>query len=437
MSQNNDDLGDLIGRELHNRVDDWSDAPLTFQDVRGRAKRIRRGRRIAAGVGVAAAAAILVPTALIAGSGLDRSEPDPAPTGPTQSATGGTPSANTSADPTGPTQNQTATEGVPGEKAEVPLDVSNLDAGDLPAVTWLEGTAAHLASGETLELPEAYASIAEVGDRLVVTSSDDQGNLQVTVLSAAGDIVSSYPVDDGRVVANRNRTAAAWIGPDGVPMVLQDGRPEPVQLAQVEGTDFGISGLVGDDCSSASESEGPSAAGCQVYVDTQVGEERTSWVVSSDGSVDRASERVLGINAVNADGSRLVALTSLTDTEGCWEAMDSSYRPEWESCRDNAKSFSPDGQYVLAILGLDDGFGPLDLSVLRADSGESVVHFQRADPSGTPFDMVWEDPEHLLAAVFQGNEWSIVRFGLDGSMEYAVPPRTGPDLPRLFVLATQ
>ena len=44
----NDQLTDELGRELHRRADDLHGAPLTFDDVRGRARAIRRRRRAAA-----------------------------------------------------------------------------------------------------------------------------------------------------------------------------------------------------------------------------------------------------------------------------------------------------------------------------------------------------------------------------------------------------
>ena len=72
------DLERELGRQLHEQVDHRHDAPLDLGDVRGRAGRIRRNRRVAVGAGVAAALAIIVPTAVLAGGGLNRSqEPDP------------------------------------------------------------------------------------------------------------------------------------------------------------------------------------------------------------------------------------------------------------------------------------------------------------------------------------------------------------------------
>ena len=72
------DLERELGRQLHEQVDHRHDAPFDLGDVRGRAGRIRRNRRVAVGAGVAAALAVIVPTAVLAGGGLNRSqEPDP------------------------------------------------------------------------------------------------------------------------------------------------------------------------------------------------------------------------------------------------------------------------------------------------------------------------------------------------------------------------
>lgn len=420
-TNDNDDLGNLIGRELHNRVDDLHHAPLTFRDVQGRATRIRRGRRIAAGVGLAAAAAILVPTALIAGSGLDGSkEPDPAPR------------------PSSPS----ATEGSPGAKPTVPLDVSDLETGEPPAVTWLVGTTAHLASGETIELSSEYQSVVQVGDRMVGIGNDDAGNLAAVVLSEAGEPEGSFPLtNESGIVSNGKGSAAAWIGPDGVPMVLLDGRADPVQLTAVDGSGFGIGGLVGDDCNVVTDSEAPGSSGnsgCLVYVNagSDGSAERTSWAVTSSGTASPTRDGLLAVSAVDADGSRLMALTKVTDSEVCYATTDASYETEWDTCRDKPEVFSADGQYLATVPANGDGYGPVEVSVLDASSGDPVVRFEQdLTAQATPHYVVWEDAEHLLGPVYQGGEWSIVRFGLDGSMEYAVPPQPGPDLPHLFVLA--
>src|SRR5205085_3929807 len=65
-------------------------APLSFEDVRGRATSIRRRRRAAVAGGIAAAVAlvVLVPTILAGGDGTTSQGPDPAPPAPTPRADG-------------------------------------------------------------------------------------------------------------------------------------------------------------------------------------------------------------------------------------------------------------------------------------------------------------------------------------------------------------
>ena len=47
------ELERMLSRDLHDQVDGMSDLPFGLSDVQGRARRIRRNRRIVAGVGVA------------------------------------------------------------------------------------------------------------------------------------------------------------------------------------------------------------------------------------------------------------------------------------------------------------------------------------------------------------------------------------------------
>ena len=51
---------------------------------------------------------------------------------------------------------------------------------------------------------------------------------------------------------------------------------------------------------------------------------------------------------------------------------------------------------------------------------------------------VWEDDGHVLFTAYQDGQWSIVRMGVDGAMEYAVPPTSaGDELNAPFVLETR
>ncbi len=108
------------------------DSPLGMGDVRVRAGTVRRRRRIAVGTGLAAAAVIIVPTAIAASDGLDRSDDAPA-------LATASPTLSEAIEPT-PSEAPSATakpSTEPGGSA--PFDVSDLPTGAPPAIEWTDG----------------------------------------------------------------------------------------------------------------------------------------------------------------------------------------------------------------------------------------------------------------------------------------------------------
>ena len=75
-----------------------------------------------------------------------------------------------------------------------------------------------------------------------------------------------------------------------------------------------------------------------------------------------------------------------------------------------------------AATGLSDGAG--GLADLRSDEQHQTSAVQ----------LTWEDASHALAVTYADGAWAVVRIGLDGTMEYAVPPREGSDFERPFFL---
>ena len=102
-------------------------------------------------------------------------------------------------------------------------------------------------------------------------------------------------------------------------------------------------------------------------------------------------------------------------------------RVRWRTCDNRFSDISPGNAHVLGLPAYGDGFGPTVLDVLATADG-SVARTFRSPTRGavtTYFDEVWEDAEHVLVVTYSVGEWAIVRLGVDGSMEYAVPPRRG------------
>ena len=80
---------------------------------------------------------------------------------------------------------------------------------------------------------------------------------------------------------------------------------------------------------------------------------------------------------------------------------------------------------MIGLPAYGDGFGPTTLDVLEVRTGAKVRSWTAArnGRSATYFGELWEDPEHVLIETYQADRCAIVRLGVDGSMEYAVPPR--------------
>ena len=83
-------------------------------------------------------------------------------------------------------------------------------------------------------------------------------------------------------------------------------------------------------------------------------------------------------------------------------------------------AFSPSGTKLLASGAYADGFGDSELDVLDAQGGGPIVHYRTADGAAITA-MQWEDGAHVLALVSDQVQWAVVRLGLDGHVEVAVP----------------
>jgi hypothetical protein len=94
----------------------------------------------------------------------------------------------------------------------------------------------------------------------------------------------------------------------------------------------------------------------------------------------------------------------------------------------------PDGVGILAGPAYADGFGDGSIAFLGGDG--AVLQAWSGGGATLVSRPVWEDAHHALAVVFQNDAWSVVRFGDDGSMEYAVPAQPGSDADNPFVLQT-
>jgi hypothetical protein len=410
---NDDDLTSDLTRELHGRVDAMHGSSLGLGDVQLKARSIRRRRAATAVVGVIAAVAIIAPTAAVTGREMrgDHSLP------PATQNVSPTPTATDVPLPVGP--------GV--------LDVGGLQTGAAPGIAYAEGGLVHEPDGSTVAVDapgQRLNQLAQLSDGSLVflTADGNTGVFQVTVAAANGSRYGPFPATYD-VAVNPDAAEAAWVDPDGSIKVWLAAEQRAISIVSHVPADLktSVAALTGQSC----------ATSCQIYLNVVNGPDPSAWhpfVIDADGTTHDVAGPLVQMS--NVDQGRLVGYTSIRDLDTCSALIDAGGGIAWKSCRNSLDAFSPDGSLVLAGPQQRDGIGDGVIAMYDASTGERLFNRVNTLKSQAFLNAaVWEDDSHALAAVFQGNRWSIVRFGADGSMEYALPPVKGNMDHNPFVIA--
>ena len=377
-----------MSREFDKRVRDLHEAPLTFENVKGKAMTIRRNRRIAVAGGVLAVAAVIVPVAVFAGDGLGRTDerPDFAPS-PTQGV-----------DPT------------PSEPpAGTPRDLS-----------FLEGKTWHRTDGSTVELDTRYDGGTELGDDLLAVRQDDRARLIIDVIDSEGGVMESldalsYPV------AGADEAAAAYVDRDGdLAIYTGDGNSFSMASGFVDGDS--VVAVTGDGCAAG-------GANCQVFISHGDGSDPES--VSSEGVRVVVAPGAYKLNDVSPEGL-VAAQTSFSDAGSCSSVTEPDGAPVFETCAYSFENFSPDSTYVSGTDAYRDGIGQSYVVILDAATGDEVARWDGTD--GFARNWVWEDETHLLIVAYEQGEWRVHRLGVDGSTDVVLASTKGDDVTPPFVL---
>lgn len=379
-SQRGDPWEGEMATEFDRRVRDLHEAPLTLDQVRGRATRIRRNRRAAVAGAVLAAAAVVVPVAIVTGQGDDRAERPPV--------------AST-------TPSDDASTAVPEPEPSRPA--------------YVEGSTLHAADGALVGLPrDDYRDVADLGDELVGYRVDDGGNGLVDVMSG-GRVTTTYEVRSAMRTTPSGATVAFVTTADE--LLVVDAERGEQSLGDVE-PEVVLAAIDGDgDCGA----EG----GCVAYLE------------HSDPTAGEAFVRDAGADTPVVDGALgvtdardgLVAVTTRInpDTTTCGGLYDLA-AGSWvlETCDHSVTRIAPDGRHVVGLPSQYDGLGPRSFSILDRD-GEVVVD---RSVGGTGIvgvaQVTWLDDEHVVVNLFQDGRWRLVSVGLDGEEETLVEgPSTG------------
>lgn len=396
MNLSENDLTTQLSREAE-RFDGLGGTTLEIGQVLDRAGAIKRGRRMRASMVMAAVVlAVAVPTTLIVTNG-GHDKPV-------------TPSHRAAVDTS-------------------PLALAGLREGASPAHgysadgTWQLPVAANGLSALRGRVADAVA----VKDGVMVAMRTGGGEQTAWFIYAQGGTSEqSWPIEGGFAVSDGG-TVAAFVEPDGTVVAVQDRGTQSFELGRIPaGSGFSAVGVQGESCSGRSQ-----AASCTVYV-TTAGQEPRTYVATPDQEPRELDTGLLAVDDVAADG-RVAGMLSATDDGSCSEVLASSLRPVWKTCDHQLGSFSPDGEHLSAFPAYVDGAGSSELAVLDARTGAVVLDLHTIKDAYVA-QVVWEDETHLLAVVGQGSRAAILRIGLDGSREYAVPPTEGEPYVPPFVL---
>ena len=375
-------LEDQVHDALHRRVDPLQHAPFTVTDVRRRARRIQRRRAVTAGAAVAAVLAIAVPFGLAATGPAQRSEVPPVTQPPAPEVVSGTVLVDPSSAET---------------LAESPVPLLDVDA---PSLISPDGTT---------DLPGPFSVLTPYLDGWVgVAMNERAGTLRF--LGADGTVEDGgrptgglVGKPDGTRVAWSEYTGSAW----QVVVADPSGSVEPVRTtfppAPLEHRVEPV-GFVSDD---------------EVAVRTFDDSVDTKTYVLNGGEPVEVPGLLQAESASAATG--LVAgLSRLTADGACSGAVNGAGTPVWETCEHSIGAFSPSGTYVVGTDPEADGNGPSTVSVLDGSTGEEIVTFEVALPRRTVggfwSQMAWEGDEALVVRVFRGEEFDMMRLGLDGTV---------------------
>ena len=280
--------------------------------------------------------------------------------------------------------------------------------------------------GTRAPIPDGgFTSFARMGEGVVGISADGERPAAI-VLDASGKAVRRTAARGYGLAASPDGRVVAWLGATGAPQVLEGGGSRTFDLPKVPQAGSDVGAILGGACRG---SESP-AKGCGVVVNSA--DSSQVWFSTSDGFVDVVRGRSMkSVVDASLEGS-LVGLTSLTDAGSCSGVWTNVPRPVWQTCDFTLTEFSPDGSRLLGTDPYLDGLGQRTLAFLY----EGSVLRQFESPKGGPtiIQATWEDDDHALAVVVEREQWSVLRLGVDGSMEYAVEPVAGDEVTRPFVL---
>jgi len=381
---------------LNRRAEDFARLgghDLDLSQVVSRAGEIQRGRRMRASMMMAAVVlAVAVPVGIVALNNNQSSKT------PHQLATNS------------PTPTPTADPG--------PLGLDGLKLGAVPAIGYQVGSKLYVGKNELPATAESASFPVRIDGGFLLPGANDS----VTFLGDDGMTIDQTWSYVGGFAVSPGGNVGAFVEPDGTVIAIQDGGSRYFEVGKAPAVSgdasWTVAAVTGENCSGRSQEPG-----CTIYLNDQ----GTSQVVAKiqphrdSVLVYPQFQRLADVE----DQGWAAGITSVSDTGSCSQVVDQVGDPVWKTCDYAFKSFSPNGKFLLAGPAYGDGAGDGSLAViypgLKATNPASVILDLKTTDGVAIFQTTWENNSHVLAVVFKGDEWAVVRIGLDGSRELALP----------------
>ena len=396
---------DLLTRALHDRAGDMTGASLGLDDVKGRARSIRRRRQALTGVVAAAVMAIAVPVGLTVGD-VDRGS-EPLPTTPSPGLTDGPTVDTATPEPDGP----------------IPADGPSAPRGPDPALSYLVGSVLRQEGEGDVELGRELDAFTRYGEGWIGFDLGAGERGTTYRFGADGREQESLPGAGLGVSTDRSwlvyQLEALAAGATDLNLAPTDRSDTPLTHTVALGETVQPVGFGGD----------------REFVYTLTDQQGNGSVWVTDFLRDE--RQVPGIiNASGANDARglVSGQISFSDTGSCWAVVDlATGRQVWDTCDFALRKFSPDGSYVIGTDAYADGLGGSQTAILDAATGQVLAEFTTRD-LGFITQPVWESDSAVLMPTYQDGTWYLLRLGPDGSVERAADPVSGSEMRQPWIL---
>jgi hypothetical protein len=403
-----------LTRTLRERSDDMAGSHLGLDDVKGRARGIRRRRRAMTGAAAAVVLALAVPVGLNVADLTRGNEPLPANPSPNPS---GTPSVVETGEP----------EPVPS--GPIPADGAAAPRGEDPAMTYLTGSVVHPPGREPADLGRDYAGITPYGDGWIGVDPARGRYGTTDVLGPDGQVRDTFPgyglavSSDGAWTVTQLEATGA--GVTDLNLAPSDASQTPLTASVSIGGTVQLAGFAGDQLVAYAETvDAPDGAETVVHLtDFEHKPTTVPGLISVRGANDTTGV-VSGMTSIDelAPGS-------------CSAVVDAtSGEQRWETCDYTLDRFSPDGRYVIGLDAYLDGIGGSTVAILDASDGAVLAEFTTRD-LGFTGPAAWESNGTVVVATFQDGTWYLLRLRPDGTVEQALDPVEGDELQRPWSFA--